>query len=106
MPSRELVAEKIGRGRLRYRLGMGAVCSEQELEGELQAILRQIDPALDSDTGRLQPGKRITDVRTNLFLTEQDGNGLSHLGGIECAEADSVELERVAAQMGYRVSRV
>ena len=103
MPSRVLSAEQAEHGRVRLRLGAGGPLSEAEATEDLTAILYASDPALDHQTGRLIPGKKKTDITTNLFLTEPDANGVSHLGGIEC-EPSQVELVvSLAKQKGYRV---
>jgi hypothetical protein len=105
MPARELTAEMTAQGRVRFKLRLEGPVSEADVAAELTAILQTADPALESDTGRLVPGKRNGEIRTNLFLTAPDAHGNSHLGGIECHAAEADLVVSLAEARGYRVQR-
>jgi hypothetical protein len=92
-------------GRVRFALEAGAEVSEADVASELTALVFAVDPALDSETGRLIPGRRGSEIRTSLFLTPPDDHGISHVGGIECAEADVEFVARHAQARGYVVIR-
>jgi len=105
MPARELTAEATAKGRVRFNLRLEGPVSESDVTAELTTIVQAADPALDSDTGRLIPGKKNTEIRTNLFLTMPDAQGISHLGGIECHSAEADLVVSLAEARGYRVLR-
>jgi hypothetical protein len=105
MPSRKLRQKPPENGRVRFALEGGGEVPEGEVASELTALVLAVDPALNSHTGRLVPGKRGSEIRTSLFLTPPDDDGISHIGGIECAEADAEVVARHAKAGGYVVIR-
>ena len=105
MPSRELRQETPRHGRVRFLLRSDGQISETDASSELTAIVIATDPALGHSTGRLVPGKRTSDITTSLFLTAPDAAGISHLGGITCAETQAVVVAAHAEKKGYRVVR-
>jgi hypothetical protein len=103
MPSRKLRQNPAENGRVRFALEADGDVSEADVASELTAFVFAVDPALDSRTGRLIPGKLGSEIRTSLFLTPPDDRGISHVGGIECAQADAEVVARHAEAGGYVV---
>lgn len=103
MPSRELHQKKAKNGRVRFVLRPDGALSESDAASELTAIVIATDPAVGPRTGRLIPDKRSAEITTSLFFASPDASGISHLGGIECAEINAQLLATHAEKKGYRV---
>jgi hypothetical protein len=103
MPIRKLRQLPPDNGRVRFALEPGDEVSEDDAASELTAFVFAADSAVDSQTGRLIPGKRGSEIRTSLFLTPSGVDGVSHLGGIDCAEADAEIVMQHVRSGGYVV---
>lgn len=93
MPTRRLIRDHHADnadGKLTYQLA--SFEDEKEIFDELMPLIYKFHPALDETTGRLRQepgssGKLL--LGPDLFLTDPDSNGFSHIGGIRIPEKDT-----------------
>jgi hypothetical protein len=105
MIKRILQVEKTenNQGLLKATLEYGGTESEETIEKELLEAIFKSDPALEENTGRLLPGKKISEIGLSLFLLKPNANGVSHLGGIQ-GNAHLIEAAlQVLSKNGYKV---
>ena len=103
MPSRELHICPLPTGDVRFSLTLEGSVPEAQISDELTSMLVVVDPALDSYTGRLIPGRLAEEIATSIVLTDPDPDGFSHIAGMDCPKDIAGQLARLAKDRGYNV---
>ncbi len=86
-----------------FVLREGDEVSENEIQPELLKILYEVDPALDSITGKLCLGKRKEEISCWIHLSNPDTDGISHVAGLGCKNMMTAAVSSYLEDKGYEV---
>jgi hypothetical protein len=106
MFSRHLEMQLALGGIVQFLVRPGTDLDEASLERELLPIVYLANPALDSATGLLLPGRHASEVTTRLFMVGPSAEGLHHIGGITCTSQVASHVAKSARARGFHVGGI